>query len=147
MMDLQTIISLNKKAGREARKESLEPKVLSQDEIVELQDGNIKPISSIPYLGTHVPSGWKKFNVNKYKDHFDFPSWWYGRKILRSGELWCDSSGFGAEDEPALTVSQFLKCVLVLLKINPKLGFGLHSTGQFQNGVRVFDNDKLKEVT
>ena len=67
------------------------------------------------------------------------PDWWYGFKILKGGELWCDSSGFGAENEPALTVSQFADVVSKLVKENPHLGFGLYSTGQFQAGVRVFD--------
>ena len=50
-----------------------------------------------------------------------------------------DSSGFGAANEPALTVSQFADVVSKLVKENPHLGFGLYSTGQFQAGVRVFD--------
>ena len=139
MMDLETIKYLNKKAGKQAREDDLEPKVLSYDEIVELEEGSIEPIRSIPNLGTHIPSGWKKFNVNKLKDKLAVPDWWYGFKILKGGELWCDSSGFGAENEPALTVSQFADVVSKLVKENPHLGFGLYSTGQFQAGVRVFE--------
>ena len=138
MMDLQTIISLNKKAGKQAREDDVEPKILSYDERNELEEGNIEPIRSIPSLGTHIPSGWKKFNVNKLKDKLDVPDWWYGSKILKGGELWRDSSGFGAADEPALTVSQFVDVVSKLVKENPHLGFGLYSTGQFQSGVRVY---------
>ena len=139
MMDLETIKYLNKKAGKQAREDDLEPKVLSYDEIVELEEGSIEPIRSIPNLGTHIPSGWKKINVNNLKDKLDLPSWWYSSKILPRGELWCDSSGFGASDEPALNTLQLIKVISRLFKNKPGLGFGLYSTGQFQAGVRVFD--------
>ena len=139
MMDLQTIISLNKKAGKQAREDDLEPKVLNSDDIHNLNLGDISSISDIPYLGTHIPSGCKKFDVNKLKDKLDLPSWWYSSKILPRGELWCDSSGFGESDEPALNTLQLIKVISRLFKNKPGLGFGLYSTGQFQVGVRVFD--------
>ena len=78
-------------------------------------------------------------DLNKLKDKLDLPSWWYSSKILPRGELWCDSSGFGASDEPALNTLQLIKVISRLFKNKPGLGFGLYSTGQFQVGVRVFD--------
>ena len=73
------------------------------------------------------------------KNKLSVPEWWYGCKILKGGELWCDSSGFGAEDEPALTVNQLVSVVSKLLKENSHLGFALYSTGQFQAGIRVYE--------
>ena len=139
MMDIETIIHLNKQAGKKAKANHDEPKFFSHDEINELEEGNIRPIRSIPNLGDHIPDGWKQFNVNNLKDKLSVPEWWYGCKILKGGELWCDSSGLGAEDEPALTVNQLVSVVSKLLKENSHLGFALYSTGQFQAGVRVYE--------
>ena len=64
------------------------------------RDPNVK---SAPFIGDHRPKGWRL--VKKY---------------------FVDSSGFGAENEPALTFNQFVS--------NVKLGYGyaIIEQGQFQ---------------
>ena len=143
MMDIETIIHLNKQAGKQAKKDEIEPKVLDDDDLHNLRHGDISSLSNIPNLGNHIPSGWSKFDVNKLKDKLSVPQWWYGRKILKGGELWCDSSGFGASDEPSLTTPEFIDVVQKLYESYPEIGLGLYSTGQFQVGVRVY---QMKEA-
>ena len=60
-------------------------------------------VKACPRLGDYIPKGWKV--VNTY---------------------FVDSSGFGAEDELALTFEQFLK------KVKRGFGYALAECGQFQ---------------
>ena len=53
-------------------------------------------------------------------------------------ELFVDSSGWGADDELALTSNQFLKEVELLLNKNPKLTAKITGAGQFQVYVGFF---------
>ncbi len=138
MMDIETIIHLNKQAGKQAKKDEIKPKVLDYDDLHNLKQGDISSIRNIPNLGDHIPSGWSKFDVNKLKDKLSVPEWWYGCKILKGGELWCDSSGFGAPDEPSLTTPEFIDVVQKLYESYPEIGLGLCCTGQFQVGVRCY---------
>jgi len=49
-----------------------------------------------------------------------------------------DSSGTGADNEPALTISQFKLKLEAYHKANPTHGFGLTGVGQFQVYVSAF---------
>lgn len=48
-------------------------------------------------------------------------------------EMFVDSSGFGAEDEPALTIKQFYE------QVKAGLGYAVIEAGQFQVYVGVFE--------
>ena len=137
MMDLETIKALNDEAMERAEENGDEPLQLNEHDREELKDSFGK-LSSIPLLGDYIPNGWAKVDINDYKDYLEVPEWWWGCKLLSKGDLWCDSSGLGRENEPSLTMDEFRNIVNQLLDINENFGFGLYSTGQFQAGVRVF---------
>jgi len=60
-------------------------------------------VRKAPKLGNYIPDGWER--VNTY---------------------FVDNSGFGSEDEPALTFEQFLS------KVKAEYGYGIGECGQFQ---------------
>lgn len=62
-----------------------------------------------PFLGDYIPDGWEE-----------------------TDELFVDASGFGADDEPALTKEQFIN------KVKSGYGYAVSQAGQFQVYVRVF---------
>jgi hypothetical protein len=72
-------------------------------------------VFKMPFLGVYLPKGWESIAV-----HF------------------VDSSGWGSENEPALTVKKFLKLVK---KGN---GYSLRSAGQFQVYVNEFKKAVVK---
>ena len=56
-----------------------------------------------------------------------------------AGESWfVDSSGFGQEDEPALTVEQFQRKLREYVRENPEHGFGISGVGQCQLYVSAY---------
>jgi hypothetical protein len=67
-------------------------------------------VFNCPRLGDYTPEGWKEVD-----------------------ELFVDMTGFGYDDEPALTKQQFLN------KIKEGLGYGISEVGQFQCYIRVFE--------
>ena len=109
MMSLEAIHSMSRQAAREASKSGTQPYVpFDGDEIDKM------PPFPFPFLGTHCPKGWKKV-----------------------GEpLFCDSSGFGDEREPALSIRR----LKIILKDNLQFsyGYGIVEAGQFQCYVQAF---------
>ncbi len=49
-----------------------------------------------------------------------------------------DSSGFGSESEPALTIPTFRRELAAYVREHPDHGFGLDGVGQFQVYVRAY---------
>ena len=109
MMDLATIREMNREAGEEARYEGREPYVFNGFDMKNLRDGDLYPIRKIPRLGDYTPEGWEKID-----------------------SLFVDASGFGREDEPALTAEQFAS------KVREGHGYGICEVGQFQLFVGEF---------
>jgi hypothetical protein len=66
-------------------------------------------VLKMPHLGCYKPDGWEV-----------------------SGKFFVDSSGWGAENEPALTLAQFLS------RVKEGRGYCLASAGQFQVHVNEF---------
>lgn len=66
-------------------------------------------VVKMPSLGCYKPEGWEL-----------------------AGQYFVDISGFGAENEPALTLAQFLS------KVKEGRGYSLASVGQFQAHVNEF---------
>jgi len=62
-------------------------------------------------------------------------------------ELFCDSSGLGADNEPALTKSQFEIKLTELLKEHGSLTAKITMTGQFQVYIGLFKKDKERQKT
>ena len=76
----------------------------------------VRPSFPFPFLGDYVPPGWTKTDE----------------------EWFVDSSGFGQESEPALTVVAFKKVLAEYVHDFPGRGFGITSAGQFQVYVAAY---------
>ena len=73
-------------------------------------------VFKMPFLGVYLPKGWELAQT-----------------------LFVDSSGFGAENEPALTVKKFLATV------KKGYGYSLRSAGQFQVWINEFKREEKDE--
>jgi hypothetical protein len=109
MMSLETIRAMSRDAGIEAAESAVTPKFFWDSDIESLKDGDIDGLKAIPNLGDYVPEGFELV-----ENHF------------------VDSSGFGAEDEPALTIGQFVD------KLGTKNGYAITESGQFQLNIGEF---------
>ena len=105
MFDLDTIRAMNRKQATGARRANVEPYVIESESEV---DGF--PPFPFPNIGDYRPKGWKL--VNKY---------------------FVDSSGFGSNDEPALTTEQFKR------KLKVGMGYAIIEEGQFQVYIGEFE--------
>ena len=110
MFSREQIESMNRKAARDAAKQRQEPYVPFDAE--EIEDLRCLPF---PFLGTHKPKNWKKVE-----------------------ELFCDSTDFGSETEPALTVTALKKKMLDNLDKPGTYGYSVLECGQFQASVGVY---------
>ena len=137
MMDVQTMDELQSKAAYHARVNKLQPKTFSEDELLNMSDGDISGLKDIPDFGHYRPQGWKRFNVKDIKSKLTHQYKIYdGNK--NHGTLFCDASGFGRSDEPAMTLYECLETIQELNYIRPGLGYGIVRTGQFQIDLGVF---------
>ena len=134
MMDIDTIVALNKEAGNKAKKDGIKPTTFEHKTLDRFD------LMKIVNLGNYVPKGWKRLDVNKYVMKWELP---YSHKILGKGGLFVDSSGFGQPNEPALTIDQLISLMAKLLSNKPSLGFGIVSEGQFQITIGVFENVRV----
>ena len=136
MMDIETIVALNKEAGNKAKRHGIKPTTFGPEDVEAMEEGFTGAISGIVYLGNYIPRGWKRVDINLFSKEWGIP---YSHKILNKGGLFVDSSGWGADGEPALTIKQFLHVMTSILKQRPDLGFALISQGQFQVTIGVFE--------
>jgi hypothetical protein len=111
MLSLQEIVRMNKKACEKAKKAKLLPYVM--------KEGNSEKFPPFPFpdLGDYRPKGWELV-----------------------GEYFVDSSGFGRDDQPALSVSQFLS------KLRIGYGYALIEQGEFQVFVGEFVKNGWKQT-
>lgn len=115
MMDLATIEAMSRKAARKAAAENLTPYVPYNADEVENYES-----FPFPFLGTLVPDGWEE----------------------TEDQWFVDSSGFGREGEPALTVEQFQRELYDYVVDHPGYGFAVVGAGQFQVYVAAFKPTK-----
>jgi hypothetical protein len=114
MMSLESIKQISRESGKKAAQRGLFPYVpIHEDEI------RTYPPFPFPNLGSHRPKGWKLVD-----------------------ELFVDSSGWGAGDEPALSVRQLVAKLLELQASDKTYGYGIIETGQFQLYLGVFERRK-----
>jgi hypothetical protein len=111
MWSLEMIEHLNQQAAKKARRQHNEPTVPTQEEIESY------PPFPFPQLGPYVSPGWERV---------EGPEWFV------------DSSGFGGDDEPALSVRQFKDVLRRYVTDNPDHGFAIVEAGQFQLYVNAF---------
>jgi len=99
------IRAMSDRAARKAARKKLYPYMIeSQGEIEDM------PPFPFPFIGSYVPRGWKM--VDSY---------------------FVDSSGFGGENEPALTAERFIG------KLKVGKGYAVIEQGQFQVYVGEFE--------
>jgi len=106
MMSGSQIRSMQQEAAEEAARNSLTP-------FVYWKHDDLGPPFPMPNLGDYVPPGWERVD-----------------------DFMVDSSGFGAPDEPALTVDQFrARIEREIAKYNAEsktVGWAIIEVGQFQ---------------
>jgi hypothetical protein len=102
MMSLETMRDMAVERAGIAAEQSLTPYLVRGDELDEWRSGNYSTLP-FPNIGDHRPDGWEMVD-----------------------SLFCDSSGIGQPDEPALTASQLIN----LLEIG--YGYAIIQEGQFQ---------------
>lgn len=105
-MSLEYIHQLSREAAREAADLRLEP--YQPWNTAEILSDDFIPFP-FPFIGDYDPPGWTCV------------TW-----------LFCDSSGLGAPDEPALTGSQLIQKLVKLQELGISIGYAITETGQFQ---------------
>lgn len=113
MMSLEAINALNEEAAALAAAEGLVPFVPFSDDV------DSWPPFPFPDLGCLEPEGWIKTET----------SWFV------------DGSGFGREDEPALTVEQFKDELREYISAHSGHGFAITEAGQFQVYISAFEKE------
>lgn len=110
MMSINYIRSEARRAARESAARGEEPRLMVAADF-NSNESLLRAFKQIPFLGGHTPRGWKKIE-----------------------SLFVDSSGLGADDEPAMSIRQFL----VKVRNNgPGIGYSIEEVGQFQVYIRV----------
>ena len=110
-MDIAEIEAASRKAAILAAAEKKQPYVPFDEN--EIRRGNV--LKHIPNLGDYRPKGWRMIN-----------SWF------------CDNSGFGSENEPALTAAQVRAKMLDKYHTDCTYGYGIIERGPFQVWLGVF---------
>ena len=112
MMSLEAIRSMSQDAARNAAKRNQVPFTVEAEDIADLKQSHRMPF---PFLGDYVPKGWER---------------------TAREPMFVDSSGFGQDDEPAMSVNQFLDSLI------PGMGYAVIQTGQFQVYVAEYQRTK-----
>jgi hypothetical protein len=121
MLGLKEIIAEGQEAERKARKLKLEPIALKSPVTVD-------SIRKMPFLGdldrTH---NYYQVNVQRYLPNYPY-KWFF-----------VDSSGFGRDDESALSVTKFVDTLNTLIKEHGNIfGIGIAESGQFQVHIALY---------
>jgi hypothetical protein len=123
-MSYAQIIELNDEATKRACQERLEPYALDEIGLKMLRERFTG--FPFPMLGDHVAEGWERVDV--LEEGFDARA--------TAGDpyrgFFVDKSGFGGDDEPAMSVAELLDA------LKPGYGYGLCNEGQFQITVAVY---------
>jgi hypothetical protein len=136
MFSPSTIQDLQDKAARDAARRNRKPYVLWNEEEVDRIDR-----FPFPFIGTHRPKGWRELVTS---DGIEVRNAWSGG-VVDSDEpitLFVDSSGFGDDNEAALSVRQFKSVLKEVVTASGKLGktvgFAIIEVGQFQVVLGLF---------
>ena len=119
MMSPATIAAMSRAAVRRSRAAGLLPRVVEEDDLRMTDEALLDHLRGIPFIGDRNPRG---FHPLRDED---------GQIV----ELFCDSSGWGSEGEPALTTRGFLEKVR---EFGPGHAYAISEAGQFQVYVRVY---------
>ena len=123
MMSLEHIQHLSKESGRKAAERNREP-------FEPATRWEISLSFPFPNLGDYLPDGWEPIDDDGHEKSF-----------------FVDTSGWGADDEPALTHRQFLEEARSFYDQCGKEGFipgfAITETGQFQLYVSAFRRSEV----
>lgn len=114
MYGLETIKAMNAEAGDKARASGVQP--LTLDDLADVDRLFVEHSLSIPALGDSTDDV----------------------EAEELEVLFCDTSGWGAPNEPALTLAQFEAKVRALVEEHGPIMLGVGETGQFQAYVHVW---------
>jgi len=134
MMSTATIADLQRQAAREARRERREPVIFYNDEDVS------ESVTTMPFLGDYVPQGWRSALWTDLPGEDPHGHGHYGAgQVL----LFADATGWGDEDEPALSLRQL---VTTVNRMNHEayangrltLGWAIWEAGEFQVHIKAY---------
>ena len=106
MMSLETIRSMSREVAEKAASNKLYPFTVEEEDIRDWKTALVvgkSPRLPFPDLGDYRPEGWELVD-----------------------DLLCDSTGMGADNEPALTIRQLLD------RLTAGRGYAVVESGQFQ---------------
>jgi len=113
MYGLETIRAMNRSAAEKATDEGLQPFVLDCPSLFDEM-----PPFPFPHLGDLCEE------VDDRKERID--------------TLFVDTSGFGADNEPALSINQFVAKLKHLLDEHSEISVAIESAGQFQAYIAIW---------
>ena len=130
MMSLETIRAMSDEQAEKAAKDNSTPNVpFNADDVNRMPGGdnwNGRRGFPFPNIGNYVPDGW-----------------------VDTGEsFFVDSSGFGADNESALTYQQLNRELMKLVEIHRgkrRVGYAISEVGQFQLVVSVYEREIVGE--
>lgn len=102
MMSLETMREVSREKAAQAAAENRTPYIVRAGDVDDWLAGHGWPLP-FPEIGDYVPDGWQHVRT-----------------------LFCDHSGFGRDDEPALSIEQMLR------ELKTDRGYAITEVGQFQ---------------
>ena len=132
MMDQATAQSMAHDQAAKAAREGHVPFLVWQED---LDNINISKVcQAMPFLGDYLPEGWARVSLEAESDR-------KGVKMDDNdgfGAYFVDSSGMGADYEPAIPADRLVKEYL-----EPGFGYAIVQAGQFQVKIGKFKKDKI----
>jgi len=125
MMSLETIRAMSEEQSEKAAKDNSTPYVpFNADDVNRMPGGDNwdgRRGFPFPNIGSYVPNGW-----------------------VETGEsFFVDSSGFGNDNEPALTHQQLNRELMKLVEDKRRVGLAISEVGQFQLVVSVYERETV----
>lgn len=117
-MSLETIRDLANEQARKAAREKRKPYAIFDEAELNAFGTNAVPFP-FPNLGTYVPKGWRLVE-----------------------QLFCDSTGWGSDREPALSARQLKEKLREHIRAGNKYAYAITECGQFQLYLGVFEKTK-----
>lgn len=105
-------------------------RTFSQNEIDNLLKGDEGKILELPIILEYIPKGWEKYSLRQ--EALESKRGIYMDDNQGFGAFFVDSTGYGKENEPALTLQEFIK------RLKPGFGYGIIDSGRFQVKIGVF---------
>lgn len=127
MMSPEVIRSLSAEAARKAARARRIPLMVQPDDLMVDDTALVKFVSRCPFLGDYLPKGYERVSA-KTLEQLD-------PKARHYETLFVDTTGWGSESEPALTLRGFAKAIRAL---GPGYGYAIYDRGQFQANIDIY---------